>query len=98
VEAPEACPRYLCRIVRDIDPNATTPDWMVEKLRRSGVRAISPVVDITNYVMLELGQPMHGFDLAKLSGGIRCAWLKAVKSSFCSTARLRPAQRHPGDR
>ena len=71
LEAPEACPRYLCRVVRDIDPGATTPDWMIEKLRRSGLRAISPVVDITNYVLLELGQPMHGFDLAKLEGGIR---------------------------
>lgn len=70
VTASEACPRYLCRVVRGIDGSATTPGWMVEKLRRSGVRAISPVVDITNYVLLELGQPMHGFDLAKLSGGI----------------------------
>lgn len=71
LEAPGACPRYLCRIVRGIDPKATTPDWMVEKLRRSGLRAISPVVDVTNYVLLELGQPMHGFDLAKLDSGIR---------------------------
>ena len=71
LEAPEACPRYLCRIVRGIDGTADTPDWMVERLRRGGVRAISPVVDITNYVMLELGQPMHGFDLAALNGGIR---------------------------
>lgn len=69
--APSACPRYLCRIVRGIDAAATTPGWMVEKLRRGGVRAISPVVDVTNYVMLELGQPMHGFDLGKLDGGIR---------------------------
>jgi phenylalanyl-tRNA synthetase beta chain len=71
LEAPEACPRYLCRIVRDIDASASTPDWMIEKLRRSGLRAISPVVDITNYVLLELGQPMHGFDLDKLDDGIR---------------------------
>jgi phenylalanyl-tRNA synthetase beta chain len=71
LEAPEACPRYLCRVVRGIDSGAVTPSWMMEKLRRGGLRAISPVVDITNYVLLELGQPMHGFDLAKLDGGIR---------------------------
>lgn len=71
LEAPEACPRYLCRVVRGIDATSATPDWMVEKLRRGGIRAISPVVDVTNYVLLELGQPMHGFDLAQLEGGIR---------------------------
>jgi phenylalanyl-tRNA synthetase beta chain len=71
VEAPEACPRYACRVIRGIDPEAATPTWMIEKLRRGGVRAISPVVDVTNYVMLELGQPMHGFDLARVEGGIR---------------------------
>ncbi len=70
VKAPEACPRYVCRIVRGIDANAQTPVWMVEKLRRGGIRAINPVVDVTNYVMLELGQPMHGFDLANLDSGI----------------------------
>jgi len=71
VEAPEACPRYACRIVRNIDPNARTPLWMQERLRRSGLRPIAPVVDITNYVMLELGQPMHGFDLRELDGEVR---------------------------
>jgi phenylalanyl-tRNA synthetase beta chain len=71
VDAPEACPRYLCRVVRGVDATAATPDWMVEKLRRGGIRAISPVVDITNFVMLELGQPMHGFDLGRLEGGIQ---------------------------
>ncbi|TCT24311.1 phenylalanine--tRNA ligase subunit beta [Thiobaca trueperi] len=68
--APDACPRYVCRVIRQIDPSAVTPIWMQERLRRSGLRAISPVVDVTNYVLLELGQPMHGFDLAKLTGGI----------------------------
>ncbi len=70
LDAPEACPRYSCRVIRNIDPQATTPLWMQERLRRSGLRPISPVVDVTNYVMLELGQPMHGFDLAKLKGEI----------------------------
>ena len=69
--APAACPRYACRVIRGIDPGAETPLWMCERLRRSGLRAISPVVDVTNYVLLELGQPMHGFDLAQLSGGIQ---------------------------
>jgi phenylalanyl-tRNA synthetase beta chain len=69
--APEACPRYVCRVVRGIDPSAQTPLWMRERLRRGGLRAISPVVDVTNYVMLELGQPMHGFDLARLSREVR---------------------------
>ncbi len=69
--APAACPRYACRVVRNIDPAAETPLWMRERLRRSGLRAIHPVVDVTNYVLLELGQPLHGFDLAKLTGGIQ---------------------------
>ncbi|WP_086480310.1 phenylalanine--tRNA ligase subunit beta [Oceanospirillum sanctuarii] len=67
----DACPRYMGRVIKGINPTATTPLWMVEKLRRSGVRAIDPVVDVTNFVLMELGQPMHAFDLAKLSGGIK---------------------------
>ncbi len=68
--AAEACPRYCCRVVRHIDSSAQTPLWMRERLRRSGLRAIHPVVDVTNYVMVELGQPMHGFDLARIDGKI----------------------------
>ncbi len=71
VSAPEACPRYLGRIVEGIDDQASTPVWMRERLRRCGIRPIVPVVDVTNYVMLELGQPMHAFDLDRLTGGIR---------------------------
>jgi len=71
VAAPAACPRYLCRIVRHLDPAAETPLWMRERLRRSGLRSLGPVVDVTNYVLLELGQPMHGFALDRLAGGVR---------------------------
>ncbi|RBO82008.1 phenylalanine--tRNA ligase subunit beta [Marinomonas aquiplantarum] len=70
VEATEACPRYLGRVIRGVNVTAETPLWMTEKLRRSGIRSIDPIVDITNYVMLELGQPMHAFDLANLNGSV----------------------------
>jgi phenylalanyl-tRNA synthetase beta chain len=70
LSAGDACPRYAGRIVRAIDPEAKTPLWMLEHLRRSGIRGIHPVVDVTNYVMLELGQPMHGFDLGRIHTGI----------------------------
>lgn len=68
--APAACSRYLGRVVRGVNMTATSPLWLTEKLRRSGVRSIDPVVDITNFVLLELGQPMHAFDLASLEQDI----------------------------
>jgi phenylalanyl-tRNA synthetase beta chain len=70
LRAPEACPRFVGRVIRGIRTDAVTPLWMAEKLRRAGLRPIHPVVDVTNLVMLELGQPMHGFDLATLREGI----------------------------
>ncbi|APX93139.1 phenylalanine--tRNA ligase subunit beta [Halomonas sp. 1513] len=70
VADPERCPRYLGRVIKGVDVGADTPLWMVERLRRSGVRSIDAVVDVTNYVMLELGQPLHAFDLANLDARI----------------------------
>lgn len=75
VENAVDCPRYAGRVIEGINADARTPDWLRERLRRSGIRSIHPIVDITNYVMLELGQPMHAFDLAKLGStvGVRRA-------------------------
>ena len=70
INEPKAAPRYLGRIIKNIDVTATTPLWMKEKLRRGGIRSIDAVVDITNYVLLELGHPMHAFDLAQIDRGI----------------------------
>ncbi len=70
VSAGAACPRYVGRVIEGVNVQAETPLWMQEKLRRSGVRSVGPVVDVTNYVMLELGQPMHAFDLATLDTAI----------------------------
>ncbi len=80
VDAPEACPRYLCRVVCDLDVRAETPLWMRERLRRSGLRSLGAVVDVTNYVLLELGQPMHAFDLERIGGGIRVRMAAAGES------------------
>jgi phenylalanyl-tRNA synthetase beta chain len=77
LNAPEACPLYLGRVVRGINAQATTPRWMAERLERSGIRPLLAPVDITNYVMLELGQPMHAFALSRLNGGIEVRLARA---------------------
>ena len=77
LSAPEACPRYAGRILRGVNAAAPTPGSIVRRLERSGVRSISAIVDLTNYVMLELGQPMHAFDFAKLDGNIDVRFARA---------------------
>jgi phenylalanyl-tRNA synthetase beta chain len=72
---PDACPHYYGRVIRGIDARARTPDWMARRLERAGLRPKSPLVDITNFVMLERGQPMHAFDHARLTGGIDVRWM-----------------------
>ena len=70
LEAPAGCPRFAGRVIQGVDSAARTPLWMRERLRRAGLRPIGPIVDVTNYVMLELGQPMHAYDLRRLSAHI----------------------------
>ncbi|OUM02722.1 phenylalanine--tRNA ligase subunit beta [Variovorax sp. JS1663] len=77
VEAPDLCGRFSGRVVRGVDTKATTPAWMVERLARCGQRSVSPLVDISNYVMFEYGQPSHIFDLDKIHGGLVVRWGKA---------------------
>ena len=76
VLATEVCSHYAGRVITGVDCQAQTPMWMLERLRRSGIRGLGPIVDITNYVMLELGQPMHAFDLATLDAGIQVRFAK----------------------
>ena len=80
VEATDACPRYLGRLIKEVNAKAVTPLWMQERLRRSGLKSLGPLVDVTNYVMLELGQPLHVFDAEKLAGGITVRWANADES------------------
>ena len=77
VNAPDACPAYFGRVIEGVNARSKTPDWMIRNLERSGIRSISAIVDITNYVLLELGQPMHAFDLAKLGEHITVRFAKA---------------------
>lgn len=76
VHAPEGCPRYLSRVIRNVDASLTSPVWLQERLRRSGMRSVDPIVDVTNYVLIELGQPLHAFDKAKIDGSIQVRYAK----------------------
>src|SRR5574343_171698 len=76
LDAPAACPLYYGRIVKNVNAKAPTPEWMKRRLERSGIRAISALVDITNYVMLELGQPLHAFDNTRLEGAVHARMAK----------------------
>ena len=80
LSADAACPHYASRVIVGVDINRPSPLWLREKLRRSGLRSIDPVVDVTNYVMLETGQPLHAFDLDTLSGGIEVRYAKDGES------------------
>lgn len=71
LDAKTQCPKFVGRVIRGVNNEATSPVWLRERLRRCGVRSISPVVDVTNYILLELGQPMHAYDLSKLRSEIR---------------------------
>jgi phenylalanyl-tRNA synthetase beta chain len=80
VESADLCGRFAGRIIRDVNPNAKTPDWIVQRLSRAGQRSISPLVDLSNYVMLEMGQPTHVFDTDKLTGDLSVRWAKPGES------------------
>ncbi len=87
------CPRYCGRVINDLDSAARTPGWMVERLRRAGLRPISALVDVTNYVMLELGQPLHAFDADRIRGGIQVR--RAVAGEACTLLDGREATLDP---
>jgi phenylalanyl-tRNA synthetase beta chain len=80
ISAPDLCGRFSGRVIRGLNARAQTPDWMKQRLERSGQRPLSALVDISNYVMLELGRPSHVFDLAKIHGGLNVRWGKAGES------------------
>jgi len=80
VQAPELCGRFAGRVIRGVNARAATPDWMKSRLERAGQRSISALVDISNYVMLELGRPTHVFDLDKISGGLMVRWAREGES------------------
>jgi phenylalanyl-tRNA synthetase beta chain len=77
IAVPAACPAFSARVIKDVRPGLTSPLWLRERLRRVGINSISAVVDVTNYVMMELGQPLHAYDLERLHGGLTVRWAAA---------------------
>ncbi|MEN9374234.1 MAG: hypothetical protein RIR79_1786, partial [Pseudomonadota bacterium] len=77
ITAPDLCGRFSGRVIRNVNPQAKTPQWMVDRLARCGQRSVTALVDISNYVMFELGRPSHIFDLDKIAGGLEVRWGKA---------------------
>lgn len=92
IQAEKACPVFACRIIKGLDADAVTPLWMRERLRRAGLKPIHPAVDVTQYVMLELGQPMHAYDLARLDGGISVRMGKAGEKAKLLNSQVYEAQ------
>lgn len=76
IAEPQACPHYVGRVLTNLDISCTTPLWMRERLRRVGIRSMHPIVDVTNYVMIELGQPLHAFDRQAIQGGVQVRWAR----------------------
>ncbi|PJG86453.1 phenylalanine--tRNA ligase subunit beta [Conservatibacter flavescens] len=93
VQAPQACPRYLLRSIKNVNVKVPSPMWLKEKLRRCGIRSIDPIVDVTNFVLLELGQPMHAFDAAKVAQPFQVRMAKENEELVLldgTTAKLQP--------
>jgi phenylalanyl-tRNA synthetase beta chain len=87
IDTPAACPRFAGRVVRSINVEARSPLWLIERLRRTGLRSIHPVVDVTNYVMIETGQPLHAYDFARLNGPIRPRFARSGEKLVLLDAR-----------
>ena len=95
MEAPDLCGRFSGRIVRNVDPRASTPAWMVDRLARCGQRSVTALVDISNYVMFEFGRPSHIFDLDKIHGGLTVRWARAGESLKLLNGNSDRARRRP---
>lgn len=80
LQAPEACPRYCSRVISGVDNTRPSPEWLTQSLNRAGIRSLDALVDITNYVLLELGQPMHAFDASRLEAPISVRWAQPEES------------------